>query len=199
MNFEIVVATKNEHKMKELREMLGKSNITLYSLNDLNIDAEIPENGTTYYENALQKARFVQKYTSLPILADDSGIEISFLGDNFPGVNSHRFQIEKGGAIKCNQYIIDNYINVRDRYACFHCCLVLLNVKDKPLVFNGMCEGVIDTSIRGENGFGYDPIFISKELNKNLGLAKEDEKNKVSHRYHAFKKLIAALKIYNLI
>src|SRR5574344_1308504 len=91
MNYEIVVATTNDSKMKEYRELIKGLPITLYSIKDLNLNIEVEENGTTYKENALIKAKALQKFTNLPILSDDSGIEINCLGSNFPGIHTHHF------------------------------------------------------------------------------------------------------------
>ncbi len=199
MNYEIVVATTNDSKMKEYRELIKGLPITLYSIKDLNLNIEVEENGTTYKENALIKAKALQKFTNLPILSDDSGIEIDFLGQNFPGVHTHRYASENGGFPFVNEMIIKKYKNEKNRHACYHCAIVVLNIDTKPLYFEGLCEGSIDNEIKGSNGFGFDPIFISSELNMNLGLASEIEKNKVSHRFKAFRKFLTYLKVYNLI
>ena len=199
MNFEIVVATTNENKMKEYREMIGNLPITLYSINDLNLNIEIEENGQTYFENALIKAQALKKYTSLPIMADDSGIEIEFLGKEFPGVNTHRYASSNGGFPAVDEFIIEKYKNETNRNAKYHCTIVVINLDKKPLRFDGDCYGKIDYSIKGGNGFGFDPIFISDDLGLNLGTVSDEEKNKISHRYKAFIKFITYLKIYEYI
>lgn len=199
MNYEIVVATQNQNKMKEYRELIKGLPITLYSISDLNLDLDIIENGKTYHENALIKAKALQKFTNLPILADDSGIEINCLGSNFPGIHTHHFADENGGFPKVLLKILSLMTNENNRSSSYYCSIVFLNKSAEPLYFDGKCNGKIDNAIKGNNGFGFDPIFFSDELQKNLGLATEEEKNLVSHRYKAFIKFLAYLKVYSII
>ena len=198
MNFEILVATNNAHKLKEIRAILSPHKITVYGMSDLNIQInDIKEDGQTYFENALIKAKELQKITTMPIISDDSGLEIlSF--DNKPGIYSARYANSFN-----NKYLgafeeIFTNIKGKDRSAKFVCDIVLLNVEDKPLLFEGIAPGKISDKVEGDNGFGYDPIFISDELNKSFALLTDEEKNKVSHRAKALKKLITYLKINGL-
>lgn len=197
MNFELLVATSNKHKLQEIREILSPHKITVYGISDLNLVVpEVIENGTTYYENALIKAEALQKITTMPIMADDSGLEILSL-DNKPGLYSARYAEEKGGHVNAMQTILKE-IDGKDRSARFICDIVLVNVSDKPLRFEGIVPGRINESIEGTNGFGYDPIFICDELNKSYALLTKEEKNTVSHRAKALKKLLTYLKLNNL-
>ena len=193
MNYEIVLASNNAHKLKEVREILCPHGIIVYSLNDVNLHPkEVEENAPDYYGNALIKAKSVQELTSFPIIADDSGIEIEAL-DNKPGIRSARFASEHGGHALAIEYILKN---IKDnRKARFVCDICLLNVDDKPLRFEGIVEGEIAYEPYGEGGFGYDPIFICKETGKTYAEMKQEEKNKFSHRGKALRKLITYLLI----
>lgn len=197
MNFELLVATNNGHKLQEIRKILSQHKITVYGMKDLNIDiGEVEETGSTYYENALIKANALKEKTTMPIIADDSGLEILAL-NNMPGLHSARFAEECGGhANAINKILID--LKNKDRSARFICDIVLVNVEDKPLLFEGIVPGRIGESPEGDCGFGYDPIFICDELNKSYALLSEEEKNRVSHRGKALKKLLTYLKINGL-
>ena len=193
MNFEIVLATGNAHKVKEVREILSPYGIILYGLKDLNLKVEdVEENAGTYKGNALIKAQAVAKVTDLPIIADDSGLEIEAL-DNQPGIHSARFAEEKGGHANAIQYILEN---VKDnRKAKFVCDIVALNFDKNPLYFEGIATGTIAEKPFGTDGFGYDPIFVSDELGKTFAEIDEDGKNRVSHRGKALNKFLTYLKI----
>ncbi|MGM9873649.1 MAG: RdgB/HAM1 family non-canonical purine NTP pyrophosphatase [Bacilli bacterium] len=198
MNFEIIFASSNEHKLKEVRKILSPHGITVYGLNDLNLDfQEANENGTTYVENALIKAEAVAKATSMPIIADDSGLEIKSL-DNAPGIYTSRYAKELGGYTNAMNHI-NELLKNKDKSAKFVCAIVLLNVDKEYKKFIGEAEGEIVEIHENQNGFGYDPCFYSHDLHKVFSLATEDEKNAYSHRGKALKKLITYLKINKLI
>ena len=198
MNFEILVATNNAHKLKEIREILSPYHITVYGMKDLNIDiGEIEENGKTYFENALIKAKALQKVTKMPVLADDTGLEIKSM-NNEPGLYTARFASNLGGHPEAFKEIFKR-IEGKDRYAEFICDIVVVNIEDKPLRFEARIPGSISTELSGDNGFGYDPIFVNAELNKTYAKMTSEEKNRVSHRGKALKKFITYLKINNLI
>ena len=195
MNYEIILATNNAHKLKEVREILSPHKITVYGLRDLNLKPEdVEENADNYFGNALIKAKSVQKLTTMPIIADDSGLEITAM-DHQPGLHSARFASECGGHDKAIQKILDFLKDKKDRSARFVCDIVLLNVEKDPLLFEGIANGRIAKEPYGEGGFGYDPVFISNELEKTFAEASEEEKNKASHRGKALKKLLTYLKI----
>lgn len=197
MNFEIVVATNNKHKLKEIRAILSSHKITVYGLNDLNLQVEdVEENGSTYQENALIKAKNVAKVTSLPIIADDSGLEILSM-NNMPGIYSARFADNHGGYENTFKYIFEQ-IKGKNREATFICDIILINVEDRPLLFEGRVEGLITEEVHQNNGFGYDPIFFVKDLNKTYSEMSEEEKNKNSHRGRALQKLLTYLRISGL-
>ncbi len=198
MNYEIILATNNKHKLQEVREILSPHKIVVYGLNDLNIKVpEAEENGETYADNALIKAKSIQQVTTMPIIADDSGLEITAL-NNEPGLHSARYASALGGHDNAIKEILKRLEDKEDRSARFVCDIVLLNVEDKPLVFEGIAEGTIGFEKMGEGGFGYDPIFISKETGECFAEMGE-EKNAISHRAKALKKLLTYLKINGLV
>jgi non-canonical purine NTP pyrophosphatase (RdgB/HAM1 family) len=196
MNQEIVIATNNEHKVQEYREIFKGCPIVFYSLKDLNIKDEPLEDGNSYRENALIKARSIAKYTTLPILADDSGLEIESL-NNEPGLFSARYSKEMGGQEKANLSIISRLNGINNRNACFKCTIALINVKEGELIYEGTAKGYILNAPQGHNGFGYDPIFFSSEANAPFALLSGDLKNKFSHRGKASLKLKSYLIIKN--
>lgn len=198
MNYEILFASNNKHKLQEVREILSPYGITVYGLSDIILDVSEPiENGETYFNNALIKANHYRAFTSLPIIADDSGLEVVAL-NNIPGLNSARFAKECGGHDKAMQKIIDDLKDKDTRSANFICEIVAVNIEDKPLRFTGIVEGFIKDSLEGENGFGYDPIFFCKAANKTYAELTSEEKNTFSHRAKALKKFITYLQIKGL-
>lgn len=194
MNFEIILATNNKHKLQEVRQILSPHKIIVYGLNDLNLHPEdVIEDGKNYYENALIKAKAVQKLTSFPIIADDSGLEIEAM-DNKPGLHTARYAESLGGHQNAFKDIFKN-IEGKSRKAKFICDIVLLNMEDTPLLFEGITEGEIANEPYGEGGFGYDPIFVCNETGKTYAEMSQEEKNKLSHRGKALKKLLTYLRI----
>ena len=195
MNYELILATNNKHKLKEVREILSPHKITVYGLNDLNLKPkDVEENANTYAGNALIKAKSIQELTTMPIIADDSGLEIEAM-DNQPGLHSARFAEQYGGHENAIKVILENLKKKDNRNARFVCDIILLNEGDKPLLFEGIVPGHIAEKPYGEGGFGYDPIFIADELNKTYAEMTQEEKNKVSHRGKALKKLLTYLRI----
>ena len=198
MNYEIVLATNNKHKLQEVREILSPHKIVVYGLSDLNIKVpEAEENGSTYAENALIKAKAVQQVTTMPIIADDSGLEITAL-NNEPGLHSARYASSLGGHDNAIKEILKRLEGKEDRSARFVCDIVLLNTEKNPLIFEGIAKGKIAEQKMGEGGFGYDPVFISDETGECFALMHEN-KNTVSHRAKALKKLLTYLKINGFV
>ena len=198
MNFEIILATNNKHKLEEVRSILAPHGIVVYGLKDLNLKPEeVIEDGKNYYENALKKALSVAKLVNMPIIADDSGLEILSL-DNKPGLYSARYAESMGGHINAiKQIIVD--LKDKDKTARFVCDIVLVNIEKEPLLFEGIAEGYIADKIDGEGGFGYDPIFIDKETNITFARLGNEVKNKISHRGKALKKLLTYLLVNGYI
>ena len=198
MKYELILATNNKHKLKEVREILDPYHIIVYGLGDLNLKPkEVEENGQTYKDNALIKAKSVQELTKMPIIADDSGLEIMAL-NNEPGLHSARYAESLGGHDNAIKEILNRLKDKKDRSARFVCDIVMLNLDEKPLVFEGIAEGTIAEQKMGEGGFGYDPIFISKETNTCFALMGQ-EKNAISHRAKALNKMVIYLKINGLV
>ena len=143
MNFEMILATNNKHKLLEVREILSPHKIIVYGLGDLASKLEnVEENGKNYAENALIKAKAVQKLTSMPIIADDSGLEIKAL-NNEPGLHSARYASSLGGHDNAIKEILKRLENAKDRSARFVCDIVLLNTDKNPLIFEGIAKGTI--------------------------------------------------------
>ena len=198
----IFIATANKHKKSELLKILPSQNnkgekfkyLTFLDFPNL---TSPEENALTLKENALIKARALQKVTTMPIISDDTGLEILSM-DNKPGLHTARYAESLGGHQEAFKDIFKN-IEGKDRSATFVCDIVLLNVEDKPLRFEARIPGHIAESVKGESGFGYDPIFICDEVGKTYASLTSEEKNRVSHRGKALKKLVTYLKINNLI
>lgn len=187
----IIFASNSQHKAKEFQEMLDKYGyqIRIITLKEINYFQPIEETGKTFSENALIKARTVSQLTKLPVFADDSGICVEGL-DNFPGINSARWLEEKTYAEK-NEELIKKVNNLNNRKAHYFCSIAFVDfVEQKEKVYEEKWEGEIATSPKGENGFGYDPIFFLPELNKTAAELTSEEKNNFSHRAKAFKKFI---------
>ena len=199
MNFEILLATSNKHKLEEVRKILSPHGIIVYGISDLNLNYEEPvEDGLTYKDNALIKAKALQKLTDMPIIADDSGIEIEAL-DNKPGIYTSRFAKEMGGYEETFKYVIKKVEETNKNKARFVCDIILVNTENRDLLFEGIAEGTISKEIRGEMGFGYDPIFIPDGYDKTFSELNGDIKNEISHRGRALKKLLTYLRINGLI
>ncbi len=180
----IVAATGNAHKLREIRAIFADK--TILSEKEAGFSGEIEETGETFLENALIKARAVCKATGLPALADDSGLCVDALG-GAPGVRSARYS--GGGDADNRALLLKNLAGVSDRRAHFNCAVALVCPDGRELTAEGRTEGSILTEERGEHGFGYDSLFFSVDLNKSFAEADEAEKNAVSHRGRALKRL----------
>ena len=196
--FDLLVATNNAHKIHEYEEMFSPYGIKVHSPKELGIHVDPEENGTTYEENSLIKAKALQEFTKMPIIADDSGLNVVAL-NGFPGIHSSRFASSHGGNQVANLELIKMLNQHEDKSAYFTCVITLLNVEDRPVVFKGECPGYILDKPQGEGGFGYDPIFYSKEARMCFGVAPEEIKNKYSHRALALEQLLDYLKSKELI
>lgn len=181
----IVLASGNNHKIREIAQMLPEFEVVGYK--QLGFNEEIIEDGNTFYENALIKAKTVSQALNLPALADDSGICVEALG-GMPGIYSARYA---GDGIDAhnNELLLKNMQDVENRNAKFVCCMVYYNPNGEIITATGETLGLIMDHEEGENGFGYDPLFYSLDLNKCLGVATAEEKNTISHRFRAIKQL----------
>jgi XTP/dITP diphosphohydrolase len=188
----IVLASGNLHKIKEISDMLPEFEVVGYK--ELGFDFEIEENGKTFYENALIKAKAVSDALKLPALADDSGICVEALNGE-PGIYSARYAGD-GIDEHNNELLLKNMQGEKNRNAKFVCCMVFYQPNGEIITATGETHGKILDKCYGENGFGYDPLFFSDDLNISLGIASSEEKNKISHRYRAIKALREKLKSY---
>lgn len=191
----IILASNNQHKVDEFKKVLFPLGYNVISLKEAQIEVEPDENGKTFKENALTKCLAVSKYTNDIILSDDSGLEIHAL-NNFPGIYSARFM--EGHPYTDKFIAINEKLNGKDdKSANFNCTLCLYNFEKNPIYFEGKCEGLIIDKPRGNNGFGYDPIFYFPLLGKTFAELSPEEKNSYSHRGEAIKLLVKYLKEKN--
>ena len=191
----IILATNNKSKVKEISEMMSGSDITFVSLADAGINVEVEETGTTFEENALLKAREICKLSGKPTISDDSGLEIDAL-DGAPGIYSSRFMGEDTSYDIKNNALIEKLENVAvpDRTARFRCCMALVLPDGREFVTEGAMEGIIAREPKGINGFGYDPILFIPEYNRTSAELSSEEKNNISHRGEALRKMIEVIK-----
>jgi XTP/dITP diphosphohydrolase len=186
----IVFASGNEGKVREIREMLEGMKIELVSLSNYTHVPEIVEDGKSFLENALKKAKIVSEFTGETVLADDSGLQVEVLGGE-PGIYSSRYAGEKATDEENNVALLAKLKNIpqEKRTAFFICVLVLYRRDGSYDYFEGKWNGQIIDERRGNNGFGYDPIFFVPELKKTAAELPAEIKNKVSHRGQAFAQL----------
>ena len=184
----IIFATSNEGKMKEIRMILADMNVEVVSLKEAGITVEIDENGTTFEENAIIKAKAIMELTGEIVLSDDSGLEVDYM-DKAPGVYSARFMGEDTSYDIKNQYIIDKLKDAKEeeRTARFVCAIACAFPDGEVVTRRGTIEGVIAHEISGTNGFGYDPIFYVSEYGCTTAELNPDLKNEISHRGKALK------------
>ena len=191
----LIIASNNEGKIKEYKEILELFGYDVISQKEAGIDIEIPETGTSYRENALLKAEGIYKLTKTAVLSDDSGLSIDFLNGG-PGLYSARFKSELSQKEK-NQYILNEMKDTDNRKAKFVCSICFIFENGEKIEVQGICPGKISRKIEGERGFGYDPIFIPDGYDKTFSDIGQEEKNKISHRALAIKELIEKLKSKN--
>jgi len=185
---EVVLATGNEGKIKEFSNLLEGVFGKIISLSDLGSPPEVVEDGLTFRDNALKKAREIAQYSGKLTLADDSGLEVDALNGR-PGIYSARYSGE-GATDKTNiDKVLAELGNNPNRKARFICVLALVDPNGEELVVEGFCEGVILGEPRGEGGFGYDPVFYLPDRRKTMAELEPELKNTISHRANALKKL----------
>lgn len=185
----IWIATSNPHKVEEFQTMLG-SQVQVKSMKDLDQEVHIVENGKTFEENALIKARALYDRIHQPVLSDDSGLEVDALNKQ-PGVHSARWMGENTSYTIKNQAIIDALKGKEDRSARFVCVIAFIDEQGKEYTYRGTIEGQINDEIVGTNGFGYDPIFYYPPFHTTTANVSEELKNSVSHRGNALKAFMA--------
>ncbi len=187
----IIIASHNANKIREFRLLFKDTPYTILSLADINYLDDIIEDGATFQDNALIKAKTIYAKTNIPVIADDSGLIVNALGD-FPGVQSARFMAEHTYSEK-NAAINEMLQNHSDKSAKFVCAIALVGLEHFPQVFMGVAKGVIINEERGSNGFGYDPIFFYPDFQKTFAELTAEEKDAVSHRGIATRNLLTYL------
>ena len=192
-----VFATGNQGKLREVKKILADLNVDIVSMKEEGIQIDVDENGTTFAENAQIKATAIGAHTDAIVLADDSGLVIDALNGE-PGIYSARYLGEDTSYRIKNQNLIDRLEGVPDekRTARFVCAIAAALPDGTVLHTEGTIEGIIGYEERGENGFGYDPIFYVPKLGKTTAELTDDEKNAISHRGSALEKMKVLLREY---
>lgn len=190
MDQTIIIATKNEGKAKEFKKLFNRYGYQIKTLLDFPEIEDVPETGSTFTENAYQKASAISKKLNTIVLADDSGIEVDAL-DGKPGIYSARFSGEHGNDAANNKRLLSELegLPAEERKANFHCSLVMLGPDREPLSVEGNVYGRILKEEQGAHGFGYDPLFYMEDLDKTMAELTSEEKNAISHRAKALAKL----------
>ncbi len=184
----LIFATGNQDKMREIREILAGDDVEVLSLKDLDLDVDIVEDGSTFEENAAIKAKTICKMTGEIVLADDSGLEIDYLNKE-PGIYSARYMGEHTSYVEKNANLIGRLEGVPDekRTARFVCAIAAAFPDGSVRIVRGTMEGRIGYEAKGENGFGYDPIFYLPEYGCTSAELSREEKNRISHRGKALR------------
>lgn len=182
----ILLATQNEKKLEEFYDYFKKLNIEIITLKDLNDFDDVIETGTTFSENAVLKAKYFASKHQMYTLADDSGLSVDYL-DGEPGINSKRYS--GGDDFDNNDKVLFKLKGVENRSAHFTSAIALCSPTGKCEVFEGEIHGEIAVEPKGNNDFGYDPIFYLPHLNKTMAELTMDYKNQISHRANALKKV----------
>lgn len=192
----MVLASKNQHKAEEISSILGES-IEIITQDAAGVgDIDVIEDGLTFEENATKKAETIMKLTNLPTIADDSGLCVDAL-DGRPGVYTARFAGENATDDENISKLLSELSGVPEgkRTASFVCVIAVAVPGEETKLFRGECKGVIAFEKKGENGFGYDPVFFVPEYNKSMAEISPSVKNSISHRSNALKKLKDSLSL----
>jgi len=184
----LVIATSNQGKAAEIRDLLTDYPVDFKSLDDFGPIPPVVEDGDTFDENAYKKASFVSKILGLPALADDSGLVVEAL-DGAPGVYSARYAGENASDRQRYTKLLDEMKGHSDRRAAFECVISLAVPTGAALTYEARCEGIIAAEPAGEGGFGYDPVFYYPPLKKTFGQLSREEKSRISHRGKALREL----------
>ena len=191
----MVVATRNKGKIREIREALKGLGLRIYALSDFPDLPEIEEDGKSFAENALKKARFYSKVFGKLTLADDSGLEVDSL-KGLPGIYSARYAGKGASTRDNNQKLLNEMkgISLSKRGARFKCVMAMVSPDGREAIAEGSCKGRIGFEEKGRKGFGYDPLFILPKYGKTMAELSLEEKNKMSHRGKALGKLRKLIK-----
>ena len=187
----VLAATGNKGKIREFSEILTPLGFEVVSPKDIGIDIDPEETGMTFAENALIKASAFMQASKMPVIADDSGLAVDFLG-GAPGIYSARYA--EGSDKDRYEKLLKNMADAKDRTAKFISAVAMVFPDGKTVQAEGYCEGEITFSPAGENGFGYDPVFYIADFNKTVAQMSADEKNAISHRGKALRMLAEKLK-----
>jgi XTP/dITP diphosphohydrolase len=185
---DLVFATNNQNKLREIRELLADSSFNILSLDDLGFAEEIEEPYDTLEENAMHKAKHIHFKYGINVFADDTGLEVDELNGE-PGVYSARYAGVPPDSLKNMEKVLSKLKNKESRTARFRTVIALI-LNDEELYFNGIIEGRIANEKSGELGFGYDPIFIPEKHNITFAEMSAEDKNKISHRGRAVRNLV---------
>ncbi|MGI6153453.1 MAG: XTP/dITP diphosphatase [Christensenellaceae bacterium] len=184
----LIIATGNQGKVREIKAILGDFYDEVLSLKDAGIDVDVVEDGDTFHANAAKKAVTISKLVDCDVLADDSGLCVSALSDA-PGIYSARYAGADATDEQNNQKLLAELKTIQDRRARFCCALVVARNGMETAYTEGEVHGVIIDGPKGENGFGYDPLFYVEEYKKTFGELSADIKNEISHRARALRKM----------
>ncbi len=184
----LVLATRNEGKISEFRSLVSDFGIEIKCLDDFGPIPDVEEDGETFEDNALKKARFTARVLGLPSIADDSGLMVQALG-GVPGVRSARYAGDGATDNANNLKLLTAMNGVNDREATFMCVIAIAVPRGPALIYEGRCDGVITQRLTGEQGFGYDPLFFYPPLKKTFAQLSSEEKSRVSHRGRAIGEL----------
>ena len=195
---DIVFATRNKGKLKEVKEIFSDISVNIKSLNDFDEDIDVIEDGNSFEENALKKAEEIYQLLKLPVISDDSGLEVEQL-NGFPGIYSARYSGENATDKKNNLKLIKELEKLPEPHIAKFVCAAVYSDGINRLIIRGEFKGQIISTPRGKNGFGYDPLFLPEGLNQTSAEIDSDLKNKISHRAKAFSKLKEMLKSEGLI
>ena len=191
---QLLIATNNPGKVREIRDLLGNLEILLITPADIGLDLHVQEDGKTYAENATKKALAYAHASGLVSLGDDSGLEVDALAGK-PGVHSNRFGPEPQTDLSRRRYLLEQLSGKsRPWSARFRATVAIATPGGTKKIITGLCEGEIIPIERGTNGFGYDPIFLLPELGKTMAELNTEEKNRLSHRGRAVQSAIPILK-----
>ncbi|MDD6083139.1 MAG: XTP/dITP diphosphatase [Oscillospiraceae bacterium] len=183
----IILASNNKHKLEEIRKITAPLGYEVISQSEAGCNFDVEETGTTFEENAVLKAKAVYEKMKMPVISDDSGLEVDYL-NGAPGVYSHRYAGENAtDADRCSKLLSElSGVEKEKRTARFVCVICFIDENGTETVIRGTCEGYIGTEPRGENGFGYDPVFMYGD--RSFAEISAEEKNSVSHRADALRK-----------
>lgn len=185
---ELVLSTDNINKLREIREILQDLDVKIYGKSDIEgLDFEVIEDGDTLYDNALKKASAIADRVNYAVLADDTGLFVRSLNGE-PGVHSARYASEHDDK-KNREKLLDNLKDKDDRSAYFKTQIILIDEDKNIIPIEGICSGKISLEEKGDNGFGYDSIFIPEGFDKTFAEMSHEEKNEISHRARALKNL----------